>query len=307
MLSGKKMLKKIRTYVRKIPAIRRFIGHTLPRTGLFDKVFRNWEVDDFWRERIDIGLSCPDNRKIRRCEGAGIIKNGKQLMHNGMWVNLGSYYGPEKTILLSENKGVHEPQEEYLFQLVLDFLENKGISDKVMIELGSFWAFYSLWFKLVFPLSKTIMIEPEQFNIESGQLNFALNRRVGDFVLAFVGDKHSAVGTKDVRTVTVDGIKEEFNLEHIDILHSDIQGFERAMLRGAENILSNQLAEFIFISTHSNELHYDCVATIKSYDYKIICEFDLDDTYSEDGLILASRKSSAFEFKDEVSLRTNGF
>ena len=130
--------------------------------------------------------------------------------------------------------------------------------------------------------------------------------RSRDFVLAFVGDKHSAVGAKEVRTVTVDGIKKEFNLEHIDILHSDIQGFEHTMLERAENVLSNQLAEFLFISTHSNELHYDCVATIKSYDYKIICEFDLDDTYSEDGLIVACRKSSAFEFKDKVSLRSNG-
>ena len=175
-----------------------------------------------------------------------------------------------------------------------------------MIELGSYWAFYSLWFKQVFPMAKTIMIEPEQFNIESGKLNFALNKRIGDFVLAFVGNKHSVVGAKGVRTVTVDGIKEEFNLKHIDILHSDIQGFEGTMLGAAQNILSNQLAEFLFISTHSNELHYDCIEIIKSYEYKIICEFDLDDTYSEDGLIVACKISSAFEFKGEVSLRTNG-
>ena len=85
------MLQKIRIFVREIYFLRRFIGHVLPATGLFDRTFRNWKVDDAWRERINICISCPDNAKIPRCEGAGLIKNGKQLLHNGMWVNLGSY------------------------------------------------------------------------------------------------------------------------------------------------------------------------------------------------------------------------
>jgi len=298
------MLRKIRAYAQNNPVIRRFIGHTLPSTGLFDSVFKSWKVDDFWRERIDICLSCPDNEKIPRCDGAGKIKNGKQLMHNGMWVNLGSYYGPEISKLLVENKGVHEPQEEYVFQFVLDFIEEKKhTSQKVMIELGSFWAFYSLWFKRTFPDAKAIMIEPDEYNLESGKRNFALNGVDGNFINAFVGDRHEPENTIDVRAVTVDGIKEEFELEHIDILHADIQGFEGAMLTGAETILSNQLAEFFFVSTHTNELHYECIEKIKSHGYRIICEIDLDDTYFEDGLIVACSKASAFEFSGKISKR----
>ncbi|MFT5396403.1 MAG: hypothetical protein ACI85N_001602 [Gammaproteobacteria bacterium] len=298
------MLKKVRSYAREKPFIRRFIGHILPSTGLFDRIFRNWKVDDAWRERINICISCPDNAYIPRCEGAGTIKNGKQLMHNGIRVNVGSYYGPEKTTLLLENKGVHEPQEEYLFQLVLDFIDSKDSSQKVMVELGSFWAFYSLWFKSRFPQAEVLMIEPEEFNIESGKRNFSTNAVEGVFVNAFVGDKHEQKKSSGVRTITVDGIKDEFELDNIDILHSDIQGYEVAMLAGAENILSNHLAEFLFISTHSNELHRDCLETITAHDYRIICDIDLDDTYSEDGLIVACNKTSTFECSGAISKRS---
>ena len=207
-------------------------------------------------------------------------------------------------MLLRENKGVHEPQEEYLFQLVLDFLAGKDSSKKVMIELGSFWAFYSLWFMRNFPQAKTLMIEPEVFNIESGKRNFETNGAEGFFVNAFVSDKHEQQKPNGVRTITVDGIKDEFELDNIDILHCDIQGYEGAMLAGAVDILSNQLAEFLFISTHSNELHRDCLETIKAHDYRIICDIDLDDTYSDDGLIVACNKTSTFEFSGTISKRS---
>ena len=39
-------------------------------------------------------------------------------MHNGLKIHLGSYYGPEGATQLIINKGVHEPQEEYVFQEV---------------------------------------------------------------------------------------------------------------------------------------------------------------------------------------------
>ncbi|EKO36164.1 methyltransferase FkbM domain protein [SAR86 cluster bacterium SAR86E] len=298
------MFKKIRSYIRNYPLIRRFVGHTLPSTGFFDNTFRNWKVDDIWRKRIDICLSSPDNFKIPRCAGAGSIKNGKQLMHNGIKVNVGSYYGPEKTVLLTENNGVHEPQEELLFQLVLEYIDRNNKSKPTMIELGSFWAFYSLWFKQKFTDSNVFMVEPESFNIESGKRNFKLNNKEGTFINAFVSDIHENEKTSRTRTVSVDGLKEEFAITNIDILHSDIQGYELAMLEGAKDILSNHSAEFLFISTHSNELHYDCIQNIKDHDYRIICDIDLNDTFSEDGLIVACCKNSKFEFTDQISKRS---
>ncbi len=298
------MFKGMRKVIRQNAFLRKFVGHTLPSTGIFDSIFINWKVDEFWRKRIDITLSDPENAKIQRCDDAGQIKNGKQLMHNGIWVNLGSYYGPEVSKLLLENRGVHEPQEEYLFQLVLDFLREKNTGSGVMIELGSFWAFYSLWFNKTFDKAKVIMIEPESYNIASGRRNFKLNGAEGTFVEAFVSDTHEFENSSGTRTVNVDGISKEFQLQAIDILHSDIQGFEAAMLDGAENILSNHLVEFIFISTHSNDLHYDCIKKLQTHNYRILCDIDLDDTYSEDGLILACSAASNFRFSGTIAKRS---
>jgi hypothetical protein len=44
-----------------------------------------------------------------------------------------------------------------------------------MIELGSFWAFYSLWFHAVVPLATNYMIEPVLQNLNYGRTNFELN------------------------------------------------------------------------------------------------------------------------------------
>jgi hypothetical protein len=40
--------------------------------------------------------------------------------------------------------------------------------------------------------------------------------------------------------------------------------------------------------THSNKLHIECAAILESYGYIIMASADLDDTYSTDGLLVAT-------------------
>jgi len=75
----------------------------------------------------------------------------------------------------------------------------------------------------------------------------------------------------------------------LNILHSDIQGFEVDMLKGAREMLSNRKVDLIFISTHSNEVHADCIELLEAQDYVILASADLDNTFSVDGLIVAKR------------------
>lgn len=63
------------------------------------------------------------------------------------------------------------------------------------------------------------------------------------------------------------------------------------MLHGAENALKNRAINYIFISTHSNELHYKCIDIISSFDYKILHSIDINESFSEDGLIVAKLKN----------------
>ena len=44
-----------------------------------------------------------------------------------------------------------------------------------MLELGSYWAHYSMWLKLKMPKSKCFMVEPDPMRIKSGKKNFADN------------------------------------------------------------------------------------------------------------------------------------
>jgi hypothetical protein len=242
-------------------------------------------ADTAWRNRIDDVLIAPDNKFIPRTKDAGKIQGNYQIMHNGIKIFLGSYYGYGITHLLKENLGVHEPQEERVFQEVLKYIPEGA----VMIELGSFWAFYSLWFHNVIKGAKCFLIEPEYINLLKGRTNFKLNGSKGYFINAFVGEE--SILSNVVPTYTIDDIVNAHKIERIHILHADIQGSEMKMLKGAKNALEKQLIDFIFLSTHSNELHDQCEKYLLQYNFEIIANTDLDKTFSVDGVLVAKRKA----------------
>ena len=100
------------------------------KTRLLSKYTQsNWFFLDNWltpreyrqqcNKRILDALYCPDNAHIPRVPHAGRIENGCQIMHNGLKVSPGSYYGYFYRRMLLRNRGVHEPQEERVFALSL--------------------------------------------------------------------------------------------------------------------------------------------------------------------------------------------
>lgn len=292
------MISYIRKWARNNDSIRKFIAYTLAPSGLFDGTISKMEIHPHFKRRIQDVIDCPDNARIPRVENAGQIIKGKQVMHNGLKINVGSYYGPEVAQQLILNKGVHEPQEEFVFNEVLNHINPGG----TMIELGSFWAFYSMWFNTVVPNAKNYMVEPDSFNITSGIKNFALNNLKGDFNLAFVGDKMDKASTP--RIICVDGLCKEKNIDFIDMLHCDIQGYEHDMLIGAKNMVQNHKVGYIFISTHTNELHKQCIDHLLAAGYLILASSDLDQTYADDGLIVAKSKQYPGPTKVKISNKT---
>ncbi len=87
--------------------------------------------------------------------------------------------------------------------------------------------------------------------------------------------------------VSVDAFCRRKHIDRGSILHSDIQGAEAEMLRGAESMLAGQKIDSFFISTHSNALHDECVDLLSSYGYVILVSVDLRETYSADGIVVA--------------------
>lgn len=268
----------------------------LSSMGFFKKKIHS-KVDEFWKNRIDLVLRSPDNEKIYRVANAGKVMKDTQVMHNGIKIHVGSYYGDANTVLLYKNKGVHEPQEERVFNDVLGLLPPTA----VMLELGAFWGFYSMAFQQKIAAGKNYLIEPDPHALLSGKHNFRLNNFKGFFFNYFISDKPSG-GT--VPSISVDRFLNDEKIERLHLLHSDIQGFELLMLKGAVDHLASAKIDFIFISTHSNELHTMCKEFLEKLDYVILCDADLSETYSWDGLIVAKHSTVPGPVKLEISKRT---
>jgi hypothetical protein len=253
-------------------------------------------VDSGWRRRINEVVASPDNAAIPRVPEAGKLQGHVITMHNGVRVCANGYYGSGNLNLLIENKGVHEPQEERAFEAVIRHLKN----DCTMLELGAYWGFYSLSLLQQHPRAQCFLIEPQPANLLSAELNFRLNGRTGYFVQSWV-DKTPQI---QEQKVSVDSFCSDRGIDHLDILHSDIEGFELLMLQGASHMLSNGKIDFIFISTHSNSLHADCIKRLESTGYMILAEANLDETFSYDGLIVAKHKEIAQPEEINISRKT---
>ena len=266
--------------------------------GIFDQGFLNEKLDKNWIARIDDVKSCPDNLQIDRVPNAGAVKNGKQIMHNGIAITVGGYYGGPITQMLKVNKGVHEPQEELAFHKVLSSIPENA----TMLELGSYWSFYSIWFQKKIKGAKTHMVEPEVVNLLYGKNNFRINNVSGKFTNAYVGKESRNINGAE--TITVDGYMTENNISFLDILHSDIQGFELDMLYGAANAIKSKSIGYFFISTHGNDIHYKCLSFLKDNNYAIVCNADENETFSFDGLIVAKSPNYKGINNIPISLKT---
>jgi hypothetical protein len=224
---------------------------------------------------------CPDWHELEKVTNAGRVRGGYLVMHNGIKVLPTAYQGYGHGKLMQRALGVHEPQEERLFRDVILQLP----ANSVMVELGSYWAYYSLWFQSCVSNARSIMVEPKLSHLNYGKRHFKINSFKGDFLQAGVG-KHS-VNNEQLRIATVDELFEVFSLEKLSILHSDIQGYELEMLQGAEKALKEQAIDFFFISTHSDSLHEDCLSRLKNANYQILDSYRISKSWNPDGLIVA--------------------
>ena len=211
-------------------------------------------------------------------------------MHNGIKVHPLSYYDRPMLQMLTTNQGVHEPEEERAFQVVLGMLPDRP----VMIELGSYWAFYSMWFLRQSRNGRCFMVEASPDYMATGQRNFECNSLSGEFTCSKVASRSQP------DTVCMDDFVAARKLETVHILHSDIQGAELEMLAGSKNLLSEEKIWFVFISTHSNPLHDDCLRVLSEHGYVVLRNTNLDKTSSADGLIVACSPSTYTQRRSEL-------
>ena len=258
------------------------------------------------KRRIQMTTSCVDCESIPKVPRAGEILDGSsgryQIMHNGVKVVENGYYGRWMTELIKCLQGHHEPQEEKAFYEILNYIPENA----TMIELGSYWSYYSLWFQKRIPNAKNYMVEPDPNNLIVGKTNFELNGMKGYFLNAAIGNASRASTSflcesdkviRQIPVISIDDFVAREGIASIELLLCDIQGFELDMLQGSTKCLKEGIIRFVITSTHhhsiSNDplMHQKCLNFLKEHGAYILVEHNIAESYSGDGLIVASFRS----------------
>jgi FkbM family methyltransferase len=250
--------------------------------------------------RVEMTAKCQDSADLPKCENAGAVENygdeRVQIMHNGLRVICGGYHGDWMVDIISSLKGHHEPQEERLFFEVLKYLPIGG----VILELGGFWSYYSLWF-CKDRGGRAIVVEPDPQNITVGKRNASLNQASIDFIPGFIGDSYNqnvmfqseTSGVICINQYSVESILERFNVPEVSILHCDIQGGEKYIVKELPALVKKKSIKFLFLSTHSHHItgdpltHQRCLSALQEMGAFILAEYDVHESFSGDGLIVA--------------------
>jgi FkbM family methyltransferase len=254
-------------------------------------------------ERVRMTVSCSDSDQISKVANAGqIIEHDGvhvQVMHEGTMVRAGCYHSEWMSEIIRSLRGHHEPQEELIFHHLLKYAR----PNTLMIEAGAYWAYYTNWYLGAVLGSRAICLEPDELHMESGQLNLALNSRTAQWINAFVGREHcDSVAFRresDGRDVSIpcinmDGLIDFAKGESIEMLHLDVQGAELAFIQSMKRAVELRMLRFVMVSTHhalisgSETTHSDCLRELHSLGAVILREFDINESFAGDGLIVAS-------------------
>ena len=244
-------------------------------------------------ERIRITTECRDCDDLPRDPRAGECfvdrrGNAVQVMHNGLRVLYGRYYGSWVNEIIKRLKGVHEPQEEWVFHHVLKHIP-PGSS---IVEAGCYWGYYSMWFAKEVPDAKVFLVEPHPNQMKVALRHFKINRLEADHTHAYFGSyppqkleiQKKRLG--ELPRMTVPEFMELKGLDRITMLHSDIQGHEEEMLEGARDLLSARKIDWLFISTHGAR-HPATRAILNEAGYRFVAEHEVGQSASADGLLVA--------------------
>lgn len=274
-------------------------------------------------ERAVLTISCRDTDVIPKVPDAGRVieteDGAVQIMHNGVKVVDGCYYGDWMSAVIRGLRGHHEPQEELLYHEILKYCRH----NTTMVELGCFWSYYSLWYLHEIPGSRTVGFEPDPLNREAGLTNMRLNgfedrSQIHEGAIGGTASpdlwiwaeglrKHIQVPCRDMdETLKIVG-------SPIEILHMDAQGGENAFIPTMAKAVKDGNVRFLFVSTHHEGItgsptsHQDCISAIRQLGGYILGDHAVEDSYSADGLIVASFFAADRSIKlPEVSkLRSN--
>lgn len=259
--------------------------------------------DDPMARRVAMTVGCRDADPIPKVADAGrtLDRGGTrvQVMHEGSLVVAGGYYGEWMERIIRGLRGHHEPQEELAFHHLLAACR----PGTLMIEVGAFWAYYANWWLGAVPGARAACVEPDANHRSIGERNLALNGRRATWIEASVGREASPpapfVRESDGARValpchSLESLLDALGRPEVEMLHLDCQGAELHFLESVGPAARAGLLRFVMVSTHhasisgSPSTHGDCLRLLQDEGAAILCEHTVDESFSGDGLIVAS-------------------
>ena len=164
-----------------------------------------------------------------------------------------------------------------------------------------------MWFAKQVDDARCFLLEPHPRQLETARRNFRINNLEADFTIGYMGSypekkkkiQESRVG--ELPRYTVQEFMELKDLEHITLLHSDIQGHEEEMLNDARGLLAQRKIDWLFISTHGRR-HSACRQILDEVGYRIVAEHAVGQSASADGLLVAQNPTLQEIPKVEISM-----
>ncbi|MBD2345485.1 FkbM family methyltransferase [Anabaena subtropica] len=172
---------------------------------------------------------------------------------------------------------------EYDKQILFEQTITEG---SIVFDLGAHTGFYTLLAStLVGSQGKVFAFEPMPTNFKYLKQHLQLNRISNVTVMesavsdttgidyfelnssSFQGQL-SSKGTLEVKTVSLDHLIAKGEIPKPNYIKIDVEGAEIKVLTGAKNMLMNAHPT-IFLATHSDELHKQCLDFLTSLGYKI--------------------------------------
>ena len=171
------------------------------------------------------------------------------------------------------------------------------------MEVGAFWAYYACWFLRAIPGATALCMEPDASNAECGKENLRLNSLKAEWIRGSAGRDHlpnvSFRQESDQKTVEIpchnfSSLWEAGGSGPVELLHIDAQGAELPFLESLGDADLFRQVRFVVVSTHhesisgSSRTHGECLQVIQRLGGCILEEHSVEESFSGDGLIVAS-------------------
>lgn len=211
------------------------------------------------------------------------------------------------------NLSITEHDSEYkIFSEILEKINNK--ENPTMVEIGCWWAFWSLCFRKKYPNGKNILVELGKRHLSVGINNFKLNNFSethywGGFYLndsntySRVNENYyfekmdneyfddSLLGKMTGPELHIIDIISLEKLNKIDLLHMDIQGSEMPLLEDLfinySSVLTDKI-DNIVVATHSQEIHNNIQNILEKTGFKILKNMNFG-SVGGDGMLIATK------------------